>query len=65
VCLSLFQFLDIVRRVLADVVLLIVHTYDTPVDGEQRPLEADSDCTVEVLALVLRHLEDNLGRIGN
>ena len=62
---SLTKLCDLFRSVLADIVLLIVHAYDTPVHREQRSLQTLRYRPVEVFPLVLRHVEYDLTWISN
>ncbi|TNN51396.1 hypothetical protein EYF80_038369 [Liparis tanakae] len=50
---------------LPDVVAVVVHPEDAPVDGEQRPVQAERHGAVEVLPLLFGHLEDDLRRVGD
>lgn len=48
---------------LADVVPVVVHAEDSPVDGEQRPVQTQSHRSVEVLPVLFGHLENDLRRV--
>ena len=48
---------ELIRAVLPDVVLLVVHTDDTPIHGEQWPRQTIGNYPVKVLSLVFRHLK--------
>jgi hypothetical protein len=54
---------NLLLAVLSDVVLLVVHTDDTAVHGEQRPVEPPRHRAIEVLALIFGHLKDHLCRV--
>lgn len=48
---------------LPHVVPVVVHPENPAVHGEQRAVEAERHGAVEVLPLLLGHLEDDLGRV--
>ena len=64
-CDSLSQLNNLFLRVFANVILLVVHSNDSSVDGEQRPLQALRDRTIEILAFIFRHLENDQCRIAD
>ena len=56
----LSERLQLLRRVFAEVVLLVVHADDASVHREQWPLQPLGHRAVKVLAFILGHVKDDL-----
>ena len=55
----LFKMANFFRSIFSNVISLIIHPYNTPINWEQRTLQTLRNGTIEIFTIIFRHLENN------